>query len=79
MSLARARLEILANNFRLTNHARLRMNERNVTRQDIVECVSNGLGFAEDDTFKFIGYDSDGIKLKVICTYIGTALIITVY
>lgn len=66
MSLDLVRSEILSNNFRLTNHARLRMNERNVTRQDIIECVRNGLGFTEEeDKFKFVGYDSEKVKLKL--------------
>ena len=76
MSLELVRSEILSNNFRLTNHARLRMSERNVTRQDIAECVLNGLGFSDGDKFKFVGYDTEGVKLKVVCVYIETVLIV---
>lgn len=79
MLLELVRAEIVSNNFRLTSHARLRMDERNVTRKDIIECVRSGLGFTEGDKFNFVGYDSEGIKLKVVCAYIESILIITVY
>lgn len=79
MALELVRSEIILNNFILTKHAWLRMTERNVTRLDIVECVRHGLAFVEEEKFHFVGYDSEGLKLKVICVYNDATLIITVF
>ena len=79
MLLVEVRHEIISNNFRLSNHARKRMSERNVTRQDIVDCVESAKASTNDDKFIFDGYDCDGAELKVVCAYVGVVLIITVY
>lgn len=79
MLLDEVRDEIISNNFRLSNHARQHMGERNVTRQDIAECVGSAKASIKEDKFIFDGYDCDGVELKVVCAYVDVVLIITVY
>jgi hypothetical protein len=70
--------EISAENFSLTKHARIRMNERNISTEDIIECANTGVISQAGNKFEIVGYDMDGEKMSIICVYEDGVLIITV-
>ncbi len=70
--------EIVAGNYRTTRHAHLRMSERNISEADIVECALSGQIKSIDRKFIINGFDIDGEKLRIICTYKYDVLLITV-
>ena len=69
---------LMAGDFRLTTHARQRMSERNVTRQDIRVAVEQGTIKTVGDKFEVTGLDETLDPLKVVCVFDNGVLIITV-
>lgn len=70
--------DLESGSFRLTLHARQRMDERNVTVQDIKACAEDGVITKDGDEFKLIGLDIQNEDLTVICAYSDGTLIVTV-
>lgn len=70
--------DLITGNFRLTFHARQRMDERSVTVQDIKICAEDGELITDGEEFKLIGLDSDNQDLTVVCAYRNGTLIVTV-
>ena len=59
-------------------HARQRMNERNVTVQDIKICAGDGEFIADGNEIKVIGLDLNNEELTIIYAYRDGTLIVTV-
>lgn len=70
--------DLINGNFRLTFHARQRMDERGVTVQDIKICAEDGELIPDGDEFKLIGLDLENQDLTVVCAYRDGTLIVTV-
>lgn len=72
--------DLKSGDFKLTTHARQRMNQRNVTMNDIKTCAQNAkVTVQADGTFKVEGYDEDSEELTLICAVSNGTLIVTVY
>ncbi len=75
-------LELLSEgSFKISYHAHIRMNERNVTTEDIKECGKTAYRFAQQDPYKFRidGMDLNNDELTVVCAFKNDLLIVTVY
>lgn len=72
------RTDLECGNFRLSLHARQRMNERNVTVQDIKICAEDGVITVDGNEFKLVGLDMHNEDLTIICAYRDGTLIVTV-
>jgi hypothetical protein len=72
------RADLESGNFRLSLHARQRMNERNVTVQDIKICAEDGVITVDGNEFKLVGLDMHNEDLTIICAYQDGTLIVTV-
>ncbi|KYG64826.1 hypothetical protein AZI86_11530 [Bdellovibrio bacteriovorus] len=70
--------DLVSGNFRLTLHARQRMDQRRVTLQDIRICAKDGEIFVDGDEFNLIGLDLEDRDLTVVCAYRHGTLIVTV-
>lgn len=70
---------IAQGDFILTQHAKKRMAERNIARQDIQSCAQTGFVGLSANKYVLVGKDCDGEILKVICVFENNVLIITVF
>jgi hypothetical protein len=72
---------LMNNNFTLSYHARVRMEERNVLRIDIVSVGETAVGsyIQANGTVRVPGLDDSGNPLTVIAAYEDGILIVTVF
>ncbi len=73
--------DLKRNDFELTGHARKRMQERCVSRGDIVNVSQTFRKIEKQDSgkIKIMGLDRSGDDLTIICVYESGTLIVTVY
>ncbi len=72
------RSDLISGDFKLTLHARLRMDQRGVTIHDIRTCARDGEFTCDGDKFKLVGLDTHDLELTVVCAYSHGTLIVTV-
>ena len=74
--------DLKSGNFEITVHAAIRMNEREVTKEDIKEVGRSSesvtLQESPNAPFKIRGKDLEGEVMDVICDYEEGTLIVTV-
>lgn len=66
--------------FRITRHAKERMDERGITPSDIRRCAEIASSIHEQENGKYLitGRDLSGDKLRVVAVWDGETLVITV-
>lgn len=72
--------ELRVGSFRLTRHAKERMDERGVTPSDIRRCAETVRSVEEQDNGKHLitGRDISGDELQVVAVWDGETVVITV-
>jgi hypothetical protein len=72
--------DLISGNFRLTKHAKERMEERRVSREDIRCCAQTVKKTKDqgDGKYQVVGKDFDGDDLKVVAAWDGETVVITV-
>lgn len=74
--------DLKAGHFEITIHAVMRMNEREVKKEDICEVGRSIISIHEQESpnapFRIRGKDLEGEIMDVICDYIGETLIVTI-
>ena len=71
---------LMQGDFKISNHARKRMYERNVLLDDIICCAKTILSIQQlDGKYVVKGHDRYDDKLTIICAWDGNTLIITLY
>ena len=67
-------------NYHLSLHAIERMDERNITRGDILSCSNNLISIQLlNGKYRVRGFDTSGESITIICIWNGNTLIITLF
>lgn len=71
---------LIQGDFRLSNHATIRAQERNIFKKDIIFCAKTVSEIKKmDGKYRVKGLDCDGESLTIICVWIGRTLVITLF
>ena len=72
--------DICQGRYRITRHAKERMDERGVTSSDIRSCAKTAGSIVQQENKKHLisGFDVSGDKLRVVAVWDSETLIITV-
>jgi Domain of unknown function (DUF4258) len=73
--------DLIQGSFRVSLHAKIRMGERSVSDNDIMEAGRTARRVTEQENGKFRvdGFDLEGDELTVICAWAGDTLIVTLF